>query len=200
MADAPVAEETAAKETKRNRDRANRQPAGQTTAGEDELGKQVGDEFVRPRTVATPAIGIVGTTNTEADKSKKPELGDRGKKLAKALGKKSSQVLGFNEQTGVIVTDDGGKYQLSKNGKAVRHLSGPRPPEDMDVRLVDARVASPFSGTSAAINASVHEGTPADGGKANLQQEREDLKNRLAEIDEEIGEEDEEDDEDDSEE
>lgn len=40
---------------------------------------------------------------------------------------KASDVIGLNAATKVVVTGNGGKYQLNRAGTIVRHLSGPAP-------------------------------------------------------------------------
>lgn len=45
-------------------------------------------------------------------------------KFVKATGAEKSDVLAFNETTGVVVTAQGGKFQVSAKGR-VKKLSGP---------------------------------------------------------------------------
>jgi hypothetical protein len=56
---------------------------------------------------------------------------EREKKILTAFttvtGYREAQVIGINEKTLVVVTANGGKYQLNKAGTLIRHLSGPAP-------------------------------------------------------------------------
>jgi len=111
-------------------------------------------DFEEPVTKAHK-IGVTEPTNTETKASKKTS--SFASEFAKAIGRKPSAILSYNERTRTIVTNDGGKYQMSKKGKGVRHLAGPALPADLKLEVLDARSRSPFVGTAAAINASVHE-------------------------------------------
>lgn len=135
----------------------NTSPDGQTASGSAELGPAADDaDFDDPVTNLDP----LGTKqDTRVRKSDSEDSGTMPKmfsSLAKALGHKKSDILGFNEGTQVLVLKNGGKYQFSRNKKSLRHLAGPKPPADLDLSVVDARSRSPFVGTAAAINASVH--------------------------------------------
>lgn len=77
---------------------------------------------------------------------------------ARALGLDKSEIAAYNSASQVVVTYAGGKYQVSKNGKAVRHLQGPRLNVPEDVNYSDARQRGPFVGTSAQINSAAHAG------------------------------------------
>ena len=138
----------------------NTSPDGQTASGSSELGDA--SDFEEPVT----QLDNLGTkqdtrvrNDDDEDSGKVPTLFTS---LTKALGLKNSQLLGFNERTRVAVYSNGGKYQVSKNRKSVRHLAGPKPPADMKLNVVDARSRSPFVGTAAALNASVHDDTSND--------------------------------------
>lgn len=130
--------------------RRNRQPDGQTAAGSSELGDA--SDFENPSTPLEGQIGRAVTRETRVAKGESESLPDLVSKVTKALGHKSSNVLGYNERTRVIVYDNGAKYQISKNGKSLRHLSGPKPSADLKLNVVDA-TSRGFSGAAAAINA-----------------------------------------------
>jgi len=178
------------KKKKKRRTATNDQPGGQTAEGSGELGGVSEDEFPKPFTRLT-SLGQASDTEVE-DKSKAKKVPAFVGTIAKALGLKKSNVRGYNERTKIIVFDNGGKYQLSKSGNALRHLAGPRPPADLNLDIVDARSASPFSGTAAAINSSVHEDKS---GEEALRARKLELEAELAVVNDELGE-----DEDDSEE
>jgi hypothetical protein len=184
-----MADETAVaeapKKKKKRRAATNDQPGGQTAEGSGELGGVSEDEFPKPFTRLT-SLGQASDTEVE-DKSKTKKAPAFVGSVAQALGLKKSNVRGYNERTKIVVFDNGGKYQLSKSGRALRHLAGPKPPADLELDLVDARSASPFTGTAAAINSSVHE--DKTGEEALLARKRE-LEAELAAVNEELGEED----------
>lgn len=50
------------------------------------------------------------------------------KDFCKASGYKPSDVAAVRASTRTVVTKNGGKYQVSKNGKNVRHILGPQVP------------------------------------------------------------------------
>lgn len=158
------------------------QPDGQTAAGSAELGPAPAgdDDFADPVTNLDP-LGTKKDTRVDDDGESKQKFPKSITALAKGMGLKKSNILGYNERTKVAVFDNGGKYQLSKKGDSVRHLAGPKPPADIDLGVVDARTRSPFTGTAAAINASVH----ANDNSA-LARRREDLARELAALDEAI--------------
>ena len=161
----------------------NTSPDGQTASGSAELGAST-DEFDDPVTTLD-ALGTKSDTRVTKDTGDKdPATPTVFKQLTKALGHKSSDLLGWNERTRVAVYSNGGKYQVSKNGKSVKHLAGPTPPPDLKLNVIDARSRSPFSGTAAAINASVHD--TAD--SSALLSRRAALERQLAEVNAQIGE------------
>lgn len=145
------------------------------------------EDFDAPVTRAAK-LGTAEPTNTGPKKSA-PKLADSFQAALKALGLKTTDVLSFNEGTRVFVTSGGGKYQISKKGRGLRHLAGPPPPADAKLDVVDARSRSPFVGTAAALNASVHEDhstqTQLIARKAELEAELSDVNAELGETSEE---------------
>ena len=135
------------------------QPEGQTIPS-----GQPGDgDYDEPVTQAS-IPGDVGPTITREEKDDNGDFRNSqvAKNFRKLTGYKAGDIMGVNERTHVIVTTNGGKYQLNRKGNQVRHLQGPPIPktfqgEDLGDTYLDARARSPFTGTAAAINASVHE-------------------------------------------
>jgi hypothetical protein len=119
------------------------------------------------------------TTGDEPKKVKKTTEGLSKVGAAKVLGLDKSDVAAYNQASQVVVTHSGGKYQVSRNGKAVRHLQGPRLTRLADdVAYTDARVRGPFVGTAAQVNAAAHEGLTE---KEALEQKAQRLASELAE-------------------
>ena len=168
--------------------RTDSQPGGQTAEGSGELGGVDESRFAEPVTRLTN-LGTATATEVEDDEKKAKKPAKAAVAVAHAFGLKRENVLGYNERTRVVVFDDGGKYQLSKDGKALRHLSGPKPPSDLNLDVLDARTRSPFTGTAAAINASVHELPPND--PDLLRARRAELQAELDAVNEELGDEEE---------
>lgn len=52
--------------------------------------------------------------------------------VAKAAGVDPKDVTAYNAETKVIVTAQGGKYQLSADSKKLRHLAGPAPRQEQE--------------------------------------------------------------------
>jgi hypothetical protein len=139
-------------------------------------------EFAKP--ITRPSnLGVAEPTETEAAE-KKARDNQVTKVIAKALGLKRSNILGYNDQTKVVVTDAGGKYQLSKNGKALRHLAGPKPPADIDLTVV---VETFEVGSAAESNSARHAGTSAVDQSSALQARRESLEAELADVNKQLG-------------
>jgi hypothetical protein len=154
-------------------------PSGQA-GGAGELG--AGGEFETPIT-RTDALGVAEPTVVAKDAKKKKSAPADFEKVAKAMGLKSSDVLSHNERTRVFTTSNGGKYQISKNGKSVRHLQGPTP-GDINIDVQDARARS--SGTAHALN------TPAvvaEDSEESLKARKEALQAELDEVNAALGEE-----------
>lgn len=151
------------------------QPEGQTSAGSAQLGGSDA-EFADNVTALPHQRGQAVTEPTRVRKDKKGQsTPDQFETLTKALGLKNSDMLSYNERTRTIVYTNGAKYQISKNGKSLRHHAGPRPPADLNLKLVDA-TSRGFAGSAAAIN------SPAvvpDDAEQNLVARREALKAEL---------------------
>lgn len=132
---------------------ADTQPDGQTITG----GATVADdaEFVEGGNVVGFAPAKSGPTitraNSDDDDGTPPKVSTQ---LAKALGLKEKDLLGYNERTRTAVFSNGGKYQISKNGKSLRHLAGPAPRKDLKLNVVDARVRGSLRGAAAVLNSS----------------------------------------------
>lgn len=169
--------------------RRDTQPSGQTTAGSQILG-ETGDDFDRPVT-RTDGLGVAEPTRVKKEgKSSSGEIPELFTKLTKALGLKSSDILSYNERTRVIVYSNGAKYQVSRNGKSLRHHQGPQPPSNLNLDVEDARHRSPLTGTAAVINAP---STVTETDPNSLRDERSALRARIKEINAELkGDEDEE--------
>lgn len=151
------------------------QPEGQTIPGGG--GTPSDDGYEEPITPQGP-----GTASTQPTITRSEKLDDKNDFLkskvvdnfCKITGVKRSDILGFNEQTRVIVTQQGGKYQLNAKGNQVRLLQGPEAPKsvegkDLGDHYVDARARAPFVGTAASINASVHESPVGTRGETHNQ-------------------------------
>ena len=165
-ANLPNTEASASTATRRR----NPQPEGQTIPGGN------GDDgYADPVTAQGPGRASVQNTITRQDEDDDSEDWRKSKVITnfrKITGIKASDVIGFNEQTRVIVTAQGGKYQLNAKGNQVKHLQGPPAPKSLEGeglgdRYVDARATSPFTGTAAAINASTLE-SPAGGARGEV--------------------------------
>jgi hypothetical protein len=141
-------------EEKKKRPRNVPQPEGQTIPSDGGLPQD--DEYADPITAQGPGQASVQPTNTSAKDGDDEDLrkGAVAKRFRALTGVKAGDILAINEQTRVVVTAAGGKYQLNKKGDQVRQLSGPEAPKST---AIDARARSPFTGTAAAINASSHE-------------------------------------------
>lgn len=142
------------------------QPEGQTLPSGDGAreGAEVDGGFDEPITdQGRPGTG--GPTITRKEKEDKDDdfrNSQVAKNFRKLTGYKASDILALNERTHVVATTNGGKYQLNRKGNQVRHLQGPPIPktfqnEDVSDTYIDERARTPFTGTAAAINASVHE-------------------------------------------
>jgi hypothetical protein len=58
----------------------------------------------------------------------KAGAGDSTKaKMLKAIGAKAEDVLAYNAEAKILVTKQGGKYQLTADGNKLKHLAGPAP-------------------------------------------------------------------------
>ena len=173
------------------------QPEGQTIPS-----GQPGDgDYDEP--ITAQGFGQTEPTITREEKGKDKEGDFRNSQVAKNFrkltGYKAGDIMAVNERTHVIVTTNGGKYQLNRKGNQVRHLQGPPIPktfqgDDLSDSYVDARARSPFTGTAAAINASVNEqpyatrgeranqaGIDADAAQAEAERRREAAENAAAE-------------------
>lgn len=168
----------------------NRSPSGQTADSSGVLGGDDGDDFGPTSHTRIDNLGKAKPTRVlkdgddDDDEKKTPKLFSQ---LTSALGKKESDMLSYNERSRIVVYSDGAKYQIGKKGKSLRVLAGPNPPASLSLDVQDARHRSPFTGTSAALNApaAVVEANPA-----LLREERDNLRTRLAELDEKLGDED----------
>jgi len=131
---------------------ADTQPDGQTITGgatsadDDEFA----DGFRMSGVVEAPAGPNITRVDPNADNDDPPKLSVQ---LTKALGMKAGDLLGYNERTRVAVFGNGGKYQISKNGKSLRHLAGPAPRKELKLKVVDARVRGSMRGAAAVLNA-----------------------------------------------
>lgn len=166
----------------------NTSPDGQTAAGSAELGD--GGDFADP-TTRVDTLGEARPTRVRRGDRAADEGGETPKiftQLTKALGLKSADLLSFNEASRVAVYANGGKYQISKNGKGLRHLSGPVPPTDLKLNVQDARHRSPFTGTAAALNAPA---AVVETDENALRDRRAALEAELAEVNEQLGDEEE---------
>jgi hypothetical protein len=119
---------------------------------ENDKNKPEGEQYPRagnPSQPATAADAKAAQGDATASESAKPQDGDNGDpirvavvsedkkkgsrsgankaKMLKAVGVEEEDVLSFNEETNTLVTAQGGKYQLSADGKKLKHLAGPRP-------------------------------------------------------------------------
>lgn len=178
--------------TKPKKVKRNKAPSGQTSSGSGVTGGDAGDTFAKPTTRVDP-LGVAEPTQLDSSGKAAKTVPTEFADLAKAMGHKKSDILSFNAVTRVVVFTNGGKYQLSKNGKALRHLAGPQPPSDLDLSVQDARQRSPFVGTAAAINGPA---VVEDEDPAALRQRKAELQAELEAINETLGEEDDEEDED----
>lgn len=162
-ADLPNTEASASTATRRRAP----QPEGQTVPGGRGAVQGGGEDdgYANPVTAQGPGQASVENTITRQNEDDDSDDWRKSKVITnfrKITGIKASDVIGFNEQTRVIVTAQGGKYQLNQKGNQVKHLQGPPAPKSLEGeglgdRYVDARATSPFTGTAALINASVHE-------------------------------------------
>jgi len=184
----PVAENTEGAGDTENapKRKRNKTPDGQTASGSAELGGDPDSDFTEPVTRIS-GLGEARPTRVRKNGDDDGETPKLFSGLTKALGLKPSDLLSYNEKSRVAVYANGGKYQVSRNGKSLRHLSGPLPPADLKLDVKDARFRSPFTGTAAALNAPAAqvEQTPSQ-----MRAEREELRARLDELDEELGDED----------
>jgi hypothetical protein len=48
-------------------------------------------------------------------------------KMLKAVGASEEDVLSYNSEAQTLVTQQGGKYRLTADGKTLQHLAGPAP-------------------------------------------------------------------------
>jgi hypothetical protein len=117
------------------------------------------------------------TKTEEAPAKKKTSEGLTRSAAAKVLGVEKSDIAAYNPASQVVVTNAGGKYQVSRNGRAVRHLQGPRLTSVADgVDYSDARQRGPFVGTAAQLNAAAHEGlTPRETAEQKVQRLQDEL-------------------------
>lgn len=122
------------------------QPDGQTAASSGVLGDS--DEDFAPQEVQRPSV------DEDDEEEETPKI---ARQLTKALGLKDKDLLAYNERTRTAVYSNGGKYQISLNGKSLRHLAGPTPPADLKLKVVDARMRGGLTGTAAAINSALND-------------------------------------------
>jgi hypothetical protein len=164
----------------------NRTPDGQTASGSAELGGDPDADFTEPVTRVSD-LGEAKPTRIRKNGESDGDVPKLFTGLTKALGHKPGDLLSFNERSRVAVYANGGKYQVSKNGKSLRHLAGPLPPADLKLDVRDARFRSPFTGTAAALNAPAAQVEQTPNQK---RAEREELRARLEVLDDELGDED----------
>lgn len=185
-----VSSEGTRKAKKRKR---NRAPDGQTAAGSGELGAGADENY--DESVTRPdRLGVAQPTRIHKLGSKETaEVPKIFTQLADAMGLDESDILSYNERSRIVVLSNGGKYQISKNGKGLRHHSGPPPPADLKLDVVDARQRSPLVGTAAALNAPA---VVPEADENEKRARRDAIREELAALDEELGTDDEDDDED----
>lgn len=70
------------------------------------------------------------TTTSSEEKEEKEEKKTALSVFLSASGYKQADVLAHNDRTRVFVTNNGGKYQLTKSGK-VRRILGPAYPKEV---------------------------------------------------------------------
>lgn len=128
----------------------NTSPDGQTATRDviEEPG-----EFEDQTSPARPVV-TRATDGDDEEAAKPPKV---SLQLAKALGLKGSDLLSYNERTRTAVFSNGGKYQISKNGKGLRHLAGPAPRADLKLNVVDARMRSSLTGAAALLNSQAND-------------------------------------------
>lgn len=71
----------------------------------------------------TATVEVTGQVKSEGSDSKGSAI---EKKMLKLIGNDATS-MSFNPETNTLATFQGGKYQLSADGKTLRHLMGPAP-------------------------------------------------------------------------
>jgi len=94
----------------------NTQPQAPTDVQRDELSRAARTASARSTAASAP------DPRDEADAAYRS--------LLKLTGYKDEEVVGYNADSQVIVTENGGKYLLRRSGKSFRRISGPLAPSE----------------------------------------------------------------------
>ena len=79
-------------------------------------------------------------TAPKATKEKAVDFEDVIDEVVEAFGLTSKDVLSTNDRTRAFVLSNGGKYQVARNGRSIRHLAGPNIPEKkVSAKVIDGR-------------------------------------------------------------